>query len=364
MDEWIIGLAATLAAAAFGYWLGRGRGTRVTRDLGATVVDAAPLGLLAYTDSGRIVFANRRAEALLSAGDPLVGRSFLQIAAQAPEPTRDALLGDTRLLTVLHDEHAETFQLSKDEVLIEGVPHTLLMIHHLTREVSRREVEVLKKVIRVIGHELNNSLASVSSLLGSARFIGKHPEHLGRLDEVLGAVEERAAHLKGFLSSYAELARLPAPRKRETAWGPLVGRLRELFPAVDVAEPPGEPGFLDETQIEQLLINLIKNALEAGGEPTQVQLVIRARDGGGWELRVLDRGQGFSEEALQNALLPFYTTKPGGSGMGLTLCREIADGHGGSLGIRRREGGGTAVTCLLPPKVETSARAPLTLTNA
>ena len=201
------------------------------------LVETTPVALLLYADDGRIAFANHAADALFAEGETLVGQNFLGLVSAAPAPLKEALLGEGQLFTLDVEGQAETYQLSRRDVRYQGGPHVLLLVNHLTREVSRREVEVLKKVIRVISHELNNSLATMQSLLTSAQFIAENPEHSGRLLEVLVAVEERAKHLQAFLGSYAELARMPRPRKRPLEWPVLLGQLRDLFPALVVPPP-------------------------------------------------------------------------------------------------------------------------------
>jgi signal transduction histidine kinase len=203
-------------------------------------------------------------------------------------------------------------------------------------------------------------LASMSSLVSSARFIIDHPNELDRLGRVLDGIEGRTTHLKHFLNEYAALSRLPRSRPREVPWRPLLARLQQLYPEARIGEPPAESGWFDETQIEQALINLLKNAIEAGGSPRDVELVFRRLDDA-IELGVLDRGGGFSAEALQQGLLPFYSTKETGSGVGLALCREVADGHGGSLRIKARDGGGSAVYLVLALKAAPRANRSLAL---
>ncbi len=110
---------------------------------------------------------------------------------------------------------------------------------------------------------------------------------------------------------------------------------------------PARPGWADAAQIEQVLINLVKNAVESGSPEDEVTLGVAER-GGGFAIEVRDRGAGLTEEVLRDALLPFYSTKPKGTGLGLTLCREIVDAHGGRLSIANREGGGAIVTVWLP----------------
>lgn len=367
----MIGLLASLGGFAIGAsltWAWRQRAQRAVLAQHSELLDAlvgqTELALLLHREHGQVVYANPAAEALFAEGAPMVGQNMIRLVNQAPGPLREALLGENALFTVELDGGPATYQLHKTDVRVGAEPHSLWIVSHLTQEVSRREVEVLKKVIRVLGHELNNSLGSMGSLIGSARYIAGHPEHLEKLEEVLGAIEERTEHLKGFLESYATLARLPRPRKRDVAFLPMGKRLAALFPEAKLPEDDTVL-HMDEAQIEQALINLLKNAHEAGGQASEVELRVESRDQGWTDLRVLDRGAGFSDEALRNALLPFYTTKVGGSGMGLALCREIAEGHGGSLGIRQREGGGTAITLRLPPREQTAPpRASLTLTRA
>jgi signal transduction histidine kinase len=212
----------------------------------------------------------------------------------------------------------------------------------------RQEIAVWKTTIRVISHELNNSLAPISSLVHSARAIVGKPEHAHRLDEVFATIEERTKHLKSFLDGYAKFARLPKPSKQAGSWSELLEGVRALYPFELEGELPRQPGWFDPVQLQQVLINLVKNAAEAGSAQGTITVSIRSTPGGGTELAVMDRGSGMSEEVLEKALLPFYSTKKGGSGLGLPLCREIVDAHGGHLSVEQRSGGGIAVRCWLP----------------
>jgi two-component system nitrogen regulation sensor histidine kinase NtrY len=226
-------------------------------------------------------------------------------------------------------------------------------------------VEVLKRVVRVISHEVNNSLAPVISLIHSARLIAKNPEHAGKLERVFDTVEERARHLKTFLDGYATLARLPKPRAKQVEWSAFLPQLAALYPQVKWPEPPKTPAFFDPTQVEQVIINLIKNATETGSADVEVRLVTHAD--GATEIDVLDRGPGFGAEALKNALMPLYTTKASGSGMGLSLSQEITEAHGGSIGVSNRPDGGAWIRVILPGRSPSNGditRSRLTLTRA
>lgn len=313
------------------------------------IADSNPDAVLFFSDTGNIRYANPTARELFFDGISPEGQNFLRLMAGAPLPLREALLGESdRLFNIEVEGQRETFHVSRRTYALEGELHTLLIVKHLTREISRREVDVLKRVIRVISHEVNNSLAPVSSLVHSARKIAQAPEPGTKLGRVFDTIEERTRHLASFLEGYANLARLPEPRARRVEWEPFLRQLGELHPGVGLPDPPASPGHFDPVQIEQVLINLFKNAVEAGSPLEGVELAVRVDETGETELRVRDRGPGFSEEALKSALLPLYTTKERGSGMGLALCREIAEAHGGSIGLGNTPDGGGWVAVRLP----------------
>jgi nitrogen fixation/metabolism regulation signal transduction histidine kinase len=321
------------------------------RRLMEIVTDTAPEAVLFFSDAGAIRYANASARELFFDGKAPEGENFIRLVAEAPPALREALLGETdRLFTVELDGRHETFHVSRRTFTLDDSVHTLLAVKYLTREIARREVEVLKRVVRVISHEVNNSLAPVSSLVHSARKIAKLPEHAAKLDRAFDTIEERATHLKSFLEGYAALARLPAPRPRRVEWHGFLRQVSELYPNISVAPPPEEPGWFDATQVEQVVINLIKNAQEAGSDPAAIELNVRVARDGTAELEVRDRGPGFGSEALKNALLPLYTTKERGSGMGLSLSQEIVEAHGGSIALMNREGGGAIIRATLPGK--------------
>jgi signal transduction histidine kinase len=168
----------------------------------------------------------------------------------------------------------------------------------------------------------------------------------GRLAEINAAIAERLASLQEFIDGYAHLARLPKPRREKVVWKELLDSVQRVTPFVIDASPLHE-ATIDRAQIEQVLVNLVKNAREAGSAESEIVVRVVRRDGGS-VLIVEDRGQGMDDETLRHALLPFYSTKPGGTGLGLALSGEIIDAHGGNVRIGRREGGGMAITCWIP----------------
>jgi len=244
------------------------------------------------------------------------------------------------------------------------------------------EVAQLRQLIRMIGHEIGNSLGPIGSLLGSARTIvarqadepadpaevanrvdteattraPRAPAEvlaLARLDLVLRTAAERAGHLQSFLQECVRLTRLPDPRPTAADWGAIADRLRVLWPGlvVDVPDLRRATTF-DVALIEQVLVNLVKNAYEAGGPPDEVRVRIEPSSGpgpgAGTTVTVLDRGRGASDVELEAMTRGGFTTKVAGGGVGLGVCRALVERHGGRLRLERRSGGGMAASFWLP----------------
>ncbi len=332
-----------------------------------TVVENAPMAIVLYGPTGRLLLSNAEARELFFEGRSLTGENFLRLLDRAPEALKQALLTESdALFTVEQDGELGTYHLAKRYFDLENAAHTLLMVKHLTPELGRQEIEVWKKVIRIINHELNNSLAPISSMVHSARLIAKHPEQLAKLDRVFDTIEERSSHLAAFLEGYASFARLPKPRLERVPWAPFLEGIRMLYPALELRAVPSQDGYFDAGQIQQALINLLKNAFEAseGGAPVELELGLA--DAGSATLTVSDRGSGMTDEVLKSALLPFFSTKEKGTGLGLALCREIVEAHRGKLRVARREGGGMVIALTLPGRqlLVPSRTGRLTLTRA
>ena len=316
----------------------------------ATALDRSPAAILLINQMGRIIYSNRESRRLLMGGAKPEGRKFADILDGCPPGMREIL--ETRtdgLFTVAGEEENETYHLSHRVFQINRQRHRLVLIRRLTGELGRQEAETWKKVIRVISHELNNSLAPISSLVHSAEIMAKEPERAHRAPEVFATIRERLDYLQSFIEGYARFARLPRPRKSEVDWSELVATLAE-FPTLEIeGEPPANPGWFDPAQMQQVLVNLVKNAIEASDGAADVRLSIDSSPETGTLLRVTDRGRGMNEETMKKALLPFYSTKKTGTGLGLPLCREIVEAHDGKLSLESNPEGGTTVTCWLPP---------------
>jgi nitrogen fixation/metabolism regulation signal transduction histidine kinase len=378
---WLATIAVTVAALAALWWQRRallGGGRRSLEQLKAThlseeprllkaVGENAPMAIVVYGDTGKIAYSNAQARTLFAEDQPLEGENFLRLVQHAPEGLRQALVRDgDALFTVDQSGHAETYSLSRRFFDLAGERHTLLMVKELTPELGRQEIDVWKNVIRIINHELNNSLAPISSMVHSARLIAQNPEQLPKLGRVFDTIEERTQHLTAFLEGYARFARLPRPRPDRVAWQGFLDNLQALFPKVKIGPAPSTDAWFDAGQIQQTLINLLKNAAEAGSAEAPTELDVEMSDDGAATITVADRGTGMTDEVLRNALVPFFSTKEKGTGLGLALCREIVEAHRGKLRLSRRQGGGLEVTCWLPGKatIDKPRTGRLTLTRA
>ena len=314
-----------------------------------TVIQASPLAMILTNATGTILYANLAARQLFGGGHKLEGLALSPLLEQGPVALREALEGThDQLFTALIDEEAQVFHVSHRQFLLTGQPHRLRLLKQLTRELNAQEVAVWKKVIRVIAHEINNSVAPIASLAQSGERLALQPDSV-QLQRVFAAIDERMQHLSEFVDGYSRFAKLPKPRPDNVDWRRFLTSLQAVSPfTIDGVLPSGR-GWFDESQVEQVMINLLKNASEAGSSPRDTSVRVEARRGG-WVIEVRDRGSGMTPDVLTNALLPFYSTKQAGSGLGLTLCREIIEAHGGTLEAgNRADGSGAAVRFWLPP---------------
>jgi nitrogen fixation/metabolism regulation signal transduction histidine kinase len=312
-----------------------------------TVMQNSPVALVLVDAQERIAYANIAARHLLSEGRSLNGLRLGEALTRAPPALRGAVSaqGDSLFSSEIEGVE-ETFHLSQRAFVLQGRAFRLYLLKRLTRELSRQEVSTWKKLIRVLSHELNNSLGPLSSLAHSGAEIARRGDY-STLPDVFAAIAERAEHLHQFVSGYATFAKLPAPRPERVDWAAFVADLGRQQTFSLAAVLPPAPGWFDRVQVEQALINLLKNAHESGGDDTQVELLILCV-GPAQRIEVRDRGAGMSQTVLAQALLPFYSTKRSGTGLGLALAREIAEAHGGRIQLANRAGGGLSVILDLP----------------
>ncbi len=282
----------------------------------------------------------------------LVNRAGERMMAQPTERLLGRTAGELALADCLEGDSSRTFERSfpgqtgrwqsqRSAFREGGRPHHLLVLSDLSRALREEERQAWQRLIRVLGHELNNSLAPIKSTASTlASVLRRDSPHEGWRDDAqsgLGMIAERCESLNRFVAAYSRLARLPAPRRRPTAVKPLIHRVAQLEPrlAVTVEEGPELSVEADGDQLEQLLINLVKNAVDAVLEADGGEVTV-AWNGGGSALEVTVRDEGPGLSNTDNLFVPFFTTKPKGTGIGLVLCRQIAEAHGGALTLANR----------------------------
>lgn len=329
-----------------------------------TMVQNTPVSMLLLTNGGdgvqRVVFSNLAARKLLHNGWKLEGQAMQHVLETMPVELRDAIeRGGDSLFAVRgpgdeaedgDEDDEQVYHLSRRNFHLNGRPHDLLLIRLLTAELRRQEVQTWKKVIRVISHELNNSLAPIASLAHSGGELVRRGK-TERLEEVFTTIEERSRHLEGFIRGYARFAKLPQPQLQNVQWKQFLGGLQLQIPFRMADIPDDLEGRVDIAQLGQALLNLLKNAHEAcsEAEPPNDDVELRLTRLPQWlRIEVLDRGRGMNEAVLQNALMPFYSTKRNGTGLGLALTREIVEAHGGRVSLQNRREGGLCVAIFLP----------------
>ncbi|MCH1925535.1 ATP-binding protein [Shewanella sp. C32] len=321
-----------------------------------TVLQNTSLAILLADEQGRVLFANIAARHLLGQGSMLEHKTLAEVSAANEDVAAIITQPRDGVFSILRGDEQQIWHLSYANMRMNGMALQLYQFKPLTQELTQAEIQTWKKVIRVISHELNNSLAPISSMAHSGQKLLQHTADPALLQKIFTTIAERSAHLHSFLQEYADFARLPQPHAAAFYWRDLLETLRGIRPFTLVGELPTQASWGDRRQLAQVLVNLFKNASEAGTAEQDITLEIRQTPHRQW-LMVCDRGSGMSDETLRNALLPFYSTKTEGTGLGLALCREIIENHGGQMAIRNRDGGGLEVSFWLPmPPEDASAR--------
>jgi PAS domain S-box-containing protein len=354
-------------------------------------IDAA---LFAFDDGGRLRLVNRAGERLLGRpAERALGETAaaLGLAGLADRPDADGAAADAapRVVAATFPGGSGRWEVRAGEFRQGGRPHRLLLVTDVSETLRAEERAAWQRLVRVLSHEINNSLAPIKTIAGS---LGRRaaasagaggdgavalgvPGALGAsgatagvdFERGLATIAERADALARFVGAYARLSRLPPPARRPMPVDPWVRRVAALEPRVPVtvlggpAAGPGARVDADPDQLDQLLINLVRNAADAvlaratpadpDRDPPGVRLAWAAAEpdaGGAARVRVTVDDDGAGLASTANLFVPFYSTKPDGSGIGLALARQIAEAHGGTVTLENRPGGGCRATVLLP----------------
>jgi PAS domain S-box-containing protein len=300
------------------------------------VMEEVDVAMFAVDAGGVLRLVNR-------AGERLLGRTSEELLGQAASDVGlgECLKGEPRrVLDVSFPGDDGRWELRRSAFRQGGVPMQLIVLSDVRRVLSEEERRAWQRLVRVLSHEINNSLAPIQSLAGSLRaLLSRTPRPADAeedLERGLTVIGGRAESLGRFMRSYARMARLPAPVLAPVSVSEWVGRVVQLEKRSPVRVHAGPPLTLsaDGDQLDQLLINLVSNAVDAATETGGGVEVSWARDGGVLVLSVLDEGPGLP--ATANLFTPFFTTKRNGTGIGLVLSRQIAEAHGGTLVLENR----------------------------
>src|SRR5437762_1909669 len=315
-----------------------------------TIMSEIDVSIFTFDPERRLRLINRAGETLLGrAMDKLLGKTAQELGLHACFSA-----DDDEPLTLNFPGGSGRWGIRRSTFREQGLPHELLVLTDLSRTLREEERRAWQRLVRVLGHEMNNSLAPIKSLAASLEsLLRRDPLPSDWKDDAgsgLNSIASRADSLSRFLQAYTRLTKLPPPQKQDVDVAQLIQRVVDLEPRLEVKVLPGPKTVIrgDAAQVEQALINLVHNAVDAALE-THGNVTLGWREKGNCvEILVEDEGPGIMNPA--NLFVPFFTTKPDGSGIGLPLSRQIAEAHGGSLVLRNRKNGKGAEALLSLPR--------------
>lgn len=307
-----------------------------------TVINHIDVAIIALNDTNEMVLTNPAAKALLEQSNSASGSKSEQFLAQFVQ-SEVIESGQSQIMPLSFDDQQRKYHVHLEEYREQGKQQKLLFITDVSNMLRSEERKAWQALVRVISHEINNSLAPINSISQSLhRLLVKQDqisEYKDHLIEGVSVIAQRSSNLRDFVNSYKQIASLPEPIKQKTSIVELVSKVTALYKQenIDIETTTDMSLLIDIVQFEQVLINLIKNAVEANkNEGGDGRVAINWQQQGHlFKLAIIDNGTGVSNP--DNLFVPFYTTKAKGSGIGLVLCRQIIDAHGGHLMLSNRE---------------------------
>lgn len=330
-----------------------------------TIIDHVGVGLIALEADGKVELINNAARRMLKVPHLRRIEDLASVNPKLAETLIALAPGENRLVRFQRDEGLLQFSIYATGFVLRRRPLLLMAMQDIHRELEEKEMASWQNLIRVLTHEIMNSIAPIASLASTANGLlagecGVEPkdargEKIRDVCDAVETIEKRSKGLIAFIEKYRELTRIPQPQFQIVRVGELVARvenfMRDQLARKDVefqtrVEPRALELTADPALIEQVLINLCKNALEAVNSREKARIYLTAEtDGqGNPVIKIIDNGRGIPEDVAERIFIPFFTTKPGGSGIGLSLSRQIMRLHKGTLGVGSAPGGETVFT--------------------
>jgi two-component system nitrogen regulation sensor histidine kinase NtrY len=318
------------------------------------VINASNVVTVLVNQRDTIIFANRSALQFFNIGS-LLGQSWQVLLAQhTPELIQHN--DKNNAIIQIKDRHQvlgknkptfteQSWHLSRHQLKLHGARHQLVLLKPIARELDQQELHTWKKVIRFVNHELNNTIAPISSMCHSGRVLAERIDE-PQLDRVFNTIAGRIKKLSEFIQNYSQLARLSKPQKQSFNIVNAIKQLNSLYPFELTSSQSVIMLVGDAGQIEQMLINLLKNAKEVSPDiPSEISIEVYKDQ---LHITIRDFGPGMAQDVMQKAFLPYYSTKAEGSGIGLSVCREVMDAHQGQIILNNHPEGGLQVSLRLP----------------